>query len=615
MRLTSSLDQADHAEGNLGFSQHAQHSAIAIAALTLRVYLHGWHHVVECAHNYERFGSQARSRVKSAEASWPQLVALLAPPPPHLTTAAAPAGGSPKSRIGRSSSGRPHDSAPTIRIKIKARDLELEAVAASGATIPVLETPTATPSRHKAKEDAARIVPAGQIVTNFDGEVHIGQDGARCMVSAPAILLSVSPVRLSDALSMDPLPLSVAEDSLIGFKGLVLTASSETFEFFDSHPAESSTVHPPHRLRNSLDALAVSLQQASVWAGQRNVCAATALGQHIAHMVAELQSLQYSLSASAPPHHYLHTHLHGPSLMDSLFGEPTIVGDVSTDHVPSERHTAIDIEVDCIALALHAQRLDDAGSYTPSPLFELAVSKLAIKSTDRGDGGSTGTANLNLALDVFNGTKFAWEPVVDPWSVYLEFTVPQLATVANAPYSAMRHLKLAVVSKQCLETTVTAAVTDAGAAAAIIAGHVQAVAREPDTLHQHMFPDSSATAAASLPTTFHLHNLTGSSVEAWVEAPLPGGATPARPPVGPATLVLAPSGRAVLPVMTSYIGVGRSRRAGTPSRDQGVVQEDQPGSSAAVMQEHEGRFQRRRTLLYFRLAGQGPLAGPLHLDR
>lgn len=606
MRLTSSISHTDPAPAsNLGFSQHPQHGALAITALTLRVYLHGWHHVVECAHNYERFGTQAFSRIKAVEASWPQLVTLLAPTSHTSAGGAAAIPGSPSGSNTNASQGY---TAPTMRLKIRARDLELEAVAASGATtVSIVES-----SRGKGNEADARIVPAGQVVATFSAEVQVGADGTRFIVSAPAVLLSVGPVRLADALSMEPLQLCAAEDSLVGLKGLEMTASSETFEFESDG---NSSVVPSHRMRRSLDALAVSLHQASVWAGQRNLCAATALGQHVAHMVAELQSLQYSLSATAPlQHHHPHFHSHTLSLVEALIGEPS-GGDTPGAIQPPDRHTAFDIEVDCIAVALHSQRLDNTGGNTPSPLFELAVSKLSVKSTDRGDGGSTGAAKLHLALDVFNGTKLAWEPVVDPWAVCLEFTVPQLATVTRAPYSAIRHLKLEVVSTQGLEATVTAAVTDAAAGAALIAGHVQAVAREPDTLHQHMFPDSSATAAASLPATFQMHNLTGSSVEAWVEAPMPGGATPPRPPVGPPTLILPPSGRSVLPVMTSYSGVGRSRRAGMPSRDQGVVQEESNSAAVVVVQEQEARYQRRRTLLYFRLAGQGPLAGPVHLDR
>jgi hypothetical protein len=272
---------------------------------------------------------------------------------------------------------------------------------------------------------------------------------------------------------------------------------------------------------------------------------------------------------------------------------------------------------------------------------------------------------LQVGLDVFNGSKMAWESVIDPWGACLNFTIPQLSTPSQSPSSTTgslstssnraenavgnpyasprgmsglsspsrlaphsRHLKLEVVSNQNFEATVTAAVTDAAAAAGAILAHIPAVVLEPDTLNRHIVPDNSTAAAASLPVTFQLNNLTGSDVDIWLEAPLPGGSLPARPPIGPPTMCLSPSGRAVLPVLPLYQGIPwRSRRAGKPSFTHGVEFDTSTDDGVGFVDDLESVEQeesvninnyisQRRTLLYFRFSGQqGPLSGPVFLDR
>jgi hypothetical protein len=75
---------------NVTLSQHAQHANLALDSLNLRVYPHGWQHLVECVQNYEDFKVQAVGRVAEASAGWTQLGVLLSgeeevsPSPPPL---------------------------------------------------------------------------------------------------------------------------------------------------------------------------------------------------------------------------------------------------------------------------------------------------------------------------------------------------------------------------------------------------------------------------------------------------------------------------------------------------------------------------------------------------
>ena len=559
------------------------------------------------------------------------------------------------------------------------------------------------------------MVPVGQIVFKVAAELQRGPDGARFMISLPSALVSVGPVCLSDIMfsgdegggdGCSPVEFGSA-DHVLGLREMEVTASSETFEFESTSNTSgggggggdttttnttSTPLSPPVKIRRSLDALAVSLQQVSVWGGQRNLCVAAALGQHIAHMGSDVASVAAALTSSSGSsttitttptvyaHHYHfdvpeqpHTLADGVSEVlaltldggdgggGSFDGNTTFATAViSAAPTPAEEHhTAINVEIECIAVALQSERVDDrqattansssssssSPSLVPSPLFELAISNLSVQSTDRGDGGSSGSAILQLTLDVFNGSKLAWEPAVDPWGVCINFTVPQLTPSSSSSSSStskhphhqhhhtvdsfMRHLKLEVVSKQGLEGTVTSAAIDAAGTAAEVLSHVEAVVREPDTFHQHIRSDSSSNSAGAgaLPASYQLHNVTGQEVEVWLTVPLPGHEVPPRALLGAPTLMVASSRRVSLPVVSLHGGVGRSKRAGRPSREFGVVKDDavDNGGGGGTAGDDDAAVQwstrqsvphQRRTLMYFRfVGGQGPLAGPVYLDR
>jgi hypothetical protein len=793
LKLVSTTSSTTAANANVVLTQHAQHTTLALESINLRVYLHGWQHLVECVQNYEDFKVQAVGRVAEASAGWTQLGAILS---------------------SEDKEAEQEEEAPLVlsekqsQLRLKAHQLTIEAIAAAGshpADEEHHEQHTARTTTARGTDNnnnnnnnnnnatttsssSSRIVPAGQIMLQLSAEIQKGPDGARFMVSLPAALLRVGPIHL-DTIIDDLLPREYTTnlnstyrsnnsllvfgpgDALLGLKNAEITASSETFEFFETSSLgvaagagnEFSTssgggggvgVGAPVRTRRSLDALAVSLQHVSVWAGQRNLCSAAALGQHVAYMVAEITELQTALASQQQQQQ--HSHHHNVSInvgatplgsADGVIHDGRATGAASSDVINiygngndgtaatattatggaggsfayEEHHTAINVDIESIAIALQCERLesDSANSaastttnsgtdatpapapttaaaanttasveISPSPLFEFALSKISLQVTDRGDGGSSGTAMLQVGLDVFNGSKMAWESVIDPWGACLNFTLPHLATSTstyssskvgvpmgavagnNAPYASpsprgatatagvssgstaggaassngfsssssaaalarSRHMKLEVVSNQNFEATVTAAVTDAAAAAGAILSHIPAVVAEPDTLNEHILPDNSIAAAASLPVTFQLSNLTGADVDIWLEAPLPGGLLPARPPIGPATMCLSPSGRAVLPVLPLYQGVAwRSRRAGKPSFSQGV-EFDKTTSGDDVLNSDEygtvyneeestnsnstNAISQRRTLLYFRFSGQqGPLSGPVYLDK
>ncbi|KAG7670791.1 hypothetical protein KSW81_004224 [Nannochloris sp. 'desiccata'] len=714
---------------NVIVTQHAQHTDLALEALNLRVYLHGWQHLVECVQNYEDFQVQAVGRVAEASAGWAQLGTLISGE--EVSTSSE--------EVAAPLLFEEQQNHPAMQLRVQAKQLTIEAVAAAGRhpgePEEPLETARATRGNgNKSTSSSSRSVPAGQILLQLSAEIHQGPDGARFMVSVPAALLLVGPIHLDALLgdmitdySRDARSSSLVfgpGDPILGLKNAEITASSESFDFFETFSGGEIPIGvgvtavgtgAPFRTRRSLDALAVSLQHASVWAGQRNLCSAAALGQHAAHMMAEITALQSALT-SQQHHHSHHHHSAGATPLGAANGiihdgRGTAAADIHSNSDPTatanataaaavgavlyeEHHTAINVEIESMAIALHCERLEDSGSSTsansskdgrgdatsratsfevsPSPLFEVALSKVSIQSTDRGDGGSSGIAMLQIGLDVFNGSKMAWESVIDPWGACLNFTIPQFSSTSSPrggigsssynntpgnvvgggnPYVSPRgggvergfaaaaaasnraqgsqHLKIEVVSNQNFEATVTAAVTDAAAAAGAILSHIPAIILEPDTLNEHILPDNSIAAAASLPVTFQLNNLTGADVEIWLEAPLPGGIIPARPPIGPPTMCLPPSGRAVLPVLPLYQGIAwRSRRAGKPSLTKGVEFDNSiDGINAGGGEESQNTktdtdtttvhtIRQRRTLLYFRFSGQqGPLSGPVFLDK
>ena len=690
-------------------TQRAQHTNLEFESLNLRVYLHGWQHLVECVQNYEDFQLQAVGRVAEASTGWTQLGTLLSGE--EISS----------EEVQEQPLVFEEQSNPAVQLRMQAKQLTIEAVAAAGRHPEEPEEPLESARTTARRDDSkstssSRIIPAGQIVLQLSAEIHQGPDGARCMVSVPSALLCVGPIHL-DAILSDITTNSNSDasssslvfgpgDPILGLKNAEITASSETFDFIETFSGgdipggvgvSAMGTTAPLRTRRSLDALAVSLQHASVWVGQRNLCSAAALGQHVSYMMAEITALQSALASQQ--HHHSHHHPNAGNTplgaADGVIhdgrGTPAAdiynTSDATETATPAvgtvlyeEHHTAINVEVESIAIALQCERLEDSGSsssanrsrdhggdttskattteVSPSPLFELALSKVSIQSTDRGDGGSSGIAMLQIGFDVFNGSKMAWESVIDPWGACLNFTIPRLSSnytgssshyrnIGN-PYASLRggevergsfssssraqgsrHLKLEVVSNQNFEATVTAAVTDAAAAAGAIISHIPAVILEPDTLNEHILPDNSVAAAASLPVTFQLNNLTGADVEIWLEAPLPGGIIPSKPPIGPSIMCLPPSARVVLPVLPLYQGIAwRSRRAGKPSFEEGVEfhksidevssereEENEtvktPADTAAVY-----TISQRRTLLYFRFSGQqGPLSGPVYLDK
>ena len=183
---------------------------------------------------------------------------------------------------------------------------------------------------------------------------------------------------------------------------------------------------------------------------------------------------------------------------------------------------------------------------------------------------------------------------------------------AAAAYpSSSQHLKLALTSHTALELTVTEAAIESLTLAAGTATALAGIMQEPDTLLERM--RASAAEGGACGTAFTLHNLTGSAMEVWLDVPLEDGSVPLRAPLGPPTLV-APSGADVttLPVLPERLEAAGSRYAGAPSLALGVAIPTRarvPGEAGGAM------YRTKRTLMYFRLTGHGPLTGPIQLDR
>lgn len=544
---------SDALQPNVTASRRAARTDVSISALALRVFLQGWEPAIECINTYQTFAVRAREHLqRSVKADAADALGSTAAP----IAAATPA---PTATL------PPPVHPPTVHISLRLRDISLEAVAAAGGL----------PSSAAAAggEETQVLVPAGCLTFRMESTWAIGASGTRASVMFPGALVSVGCVAAGDV--MDTVCMD-SRDALFGVRGLQLTASSRPVK----EAEQQNTVQKVLRLD-------VGVQHMSCWANQHNLACMAALVQHVS-MVAEHASQLQTVPASAKP---------------------------ATEKASSASLGATAYEltagVDTLAMLLHSAR--HSGGPSTCPLFELAVMNLAVAASAHGDGAASANASLMLEVDVYNLRKAAWEPCMDPWTLGLHVSFPMAQGSSSARLSTVQHTRLEVRSAEALELTVTAAVADAAAAANSLLQHVSTVASEPDTLHQHVQEGGGAAGVnAALSATYQLRNLSGAALEVWLAAPQQDGSVPLRPPIGPPELVVDSSTSAALPVLLLHSSESLGRRSGRPSSAVGVIPEDD------IDDEVQGVWQekrQRRTLLFFRFAGQGPLAGPVNLDR
>ena len=240
----------------------------------------------------------------------------------------------------------------------------------------------------------------------------------------------------------------------------------------------------------------------------------------------------------------------------------------------------------------------------------------------------------------------------------------RLKGVAPTSAAASQHHLLGISSSQGLELTVSPAALEAAALAGGALQAVGVVAADPAALGAQLAAVSSGSSHSA---AYWLDNQTGSSLEVWLSGTKPGGATAAASvatPAGdaavggdgggmtpgaarllarPAELVVRPGGRAALPVVTASVSQQQGRHVGRPCPLHGVdglrqerqlvqqeEQQQRSGRLSSACPEERGgggdgraaaastgaapALETRRPLLYFRLAGQGNISGPLRLD-
>lgn len=249
----------------------------------------------------------------------------------------------------------------------------------------------------------------------------------------------------------------------------------------------------------------------------------------------------------------------------------------------------------------------------------------------------------------------------------------QFAAPTSSPPPPTQHQRLTLSSTHGLEVTVTQAALEAAVMAGGVVQAAAAVAADPSALGERL---EAACGSAAHSAAFWLHNETGSALELWLAADdgdgsslggaCPGGSTSSsfdsgsagdstaaaaggsrrasRVPSGLPELVVRPGARAVLPVVAAG-GSGAAQHqgvhVGAPCPVQGVAR---PRASFCADLHHSssrlglaglgaapgtprrapsfgalgggGMAPRQsRPLLYFRLAEQQEVCGPLHLDR
>lgn len=231
-----------------------------------------------------------------------------------------------------------------------------------------------------------------------------------------------------------------------------------------------------------------------------------------------------------------------------------------------------------------------------------------------------------------------------------------------------QHPRLSVSSSQGLELTLTAAAVEA---AALAGGALQAAAATAADASAFEAQLEAAGSNAAYSAAYWLHNHTGSTLELWLAAadaaaaaslggsrsgrgsdsgysscdssPGEGEGQLPRVPAGQPQLVVRPGGRVVLPVITASRGQQQGLHVGTPCPHNGVSRRkvqrhhhrqhqansglspaagstvgpaaELPGTPGTPCGDGADAEAPSRSLLYFRLAEQADISGPVHLDR
>lgn len=277
----------------------------------------------------------------------------------------------------------------------------------------------------------------------------------------------------------------------------------------------------------------------------------------------------------------------------------------------------------------------------------------------------------------FSGIKLGWEPLLEPWRCRLQFAAPSGVPSAQHPHS-QQHQRLSLASTQGLELTVTQTALEAAALAGGALVAAAAVAEDPSLLDAQLEAagNSAAYSAAywlhnQTGTSLEVWLAANEEQQAGGCSPgsspggSPGGSSSASPryasagsasgasqgpwlPAGQPELVVRPGGRAALPVVAASSTQQQGLHVGRPSATQGVLLPHLPGGrgqrhslvhsasssrmlapvgSALHLQSTttlEGSSSglaaaaaalQTRPLLFFRLAEQADICGPLYLDR
>lgn len=380
-----------------------QEAEVEVNALVARVHLQCWEEAALCLRTYHVLAEQARRQLDLA--TLPANGGRLAAPGAPAAGVPAAGAGAPTGQGGAAASPAAISSRPALQQQHQPACYK---VALHTLLVEVLG-PGATSSHSPAAARAlpqASVLPACSLRSRASMELQRGCTGeTRVLLSVPALLLACSSVEAGAAAEVLQLPLP---DALLGMRQLELTLVSELSA---PVPAASAAQEPalqaPQQPQQQAQVLAqqqqqqaqgvqqtsvgISVDQLSCWASPHSLAVATVLASNATKEAAALAA-----------------HAAG----DALEPERPVVPQPTKSSTGPAHQLTLKLNLHQLGVLLSALH---EGQGQPTPLFELAAGQVSADVRDFGAGSLDGSVKTRLLVNVLNGHKLAWEPLLEPW--------------------------------------------------------------------------------------------------------------------------------------------------------------------------------------------------------
>lgn len=436
-------------------------------------------------------------------------------------------------------------------IHFKVRAIRLEAIAASGTLAPLSNESSPTGGLQAEASAASDTIPPPSIALDVEksqavpvvllnivadithevkfqaAHTHILHEKKPIVatgVKLSSLLLSAGLLEGFEAPNDDDVLELSMSDVMLGLRDIHLTYTQNRV-LVESHS------------HHSTDVIDVKAEHTSLWLTQSKLAIGLAAGQHLQHMMSSIQNAQGAGAVDLDTLHVLDSSRVGGGASSLAVGG-------STGGNTSRVNMKLKLQLNCVAVAFALDQPIASGTAPSSngsseqegaPLLELSFLKLRSNGEISDGWLSVGVSSV-LQLDVYNGNKLAWEPVIEPWNFACEIvcpvgtnTAPHTSSVHGASIEQSQHTKLTLLSRNGLEVTITDSAIEAAVLATAGINTLSSIVKEPDTLSAVL----RGFKQRGLPcTAFQLQNETGSDIEVWLEAPLIDGREPVRPPLG-----------------------------------------------------------------------------------